>query len=286
MKRSLGSGGGRRLDRSPASRRRRASTRSSGPVEFTITSAICPSCPPARGPSRARAAGVRHADDRGRDEGHDRRELHAGDSAGRQTGQNRVPVRLPQLVPHPEQRRRAGDVRRHDVRPVRARRTGPATLRNGFVAIYTTDLGRQRDLPAALRLGQSDRLRGGRRALRPALIGALPVRSPRAGHVRRATALRLRGMLDARPRSSATGTAAARRGEAAAIAGSSSMIRCAVTSSGASKIAMPVLTRPSVGPTRIIVPSASSRWSRSKWTPHTRAPRRSSWPRSSRAGDG
>ena len=32
---------------------------------------------------------------------------------------------------------------------------------------------------------------------------------------------------------------------------------------------MPVFFEPSVGPTRMIVPSASSRWKRSKWTPQT-----------------
>jgi hypothetical protein len=47
------------------------------------------------------------------------------------------------------------------------------------------------------------------------------------------------------------------------------MIRRAAASSGASKTAMPVLVRPSVGPTSTMTPSAISRWSRSKWTAQT-----------------
>jgi hypothetical protein len=46
-------------------------------------------------------------------------------------------------------------------------------------------------------------------------------------------------------------------------------MRCAAASSGASKIEIPVLIGPSVGPTKMIVPSASSLVNRSKCADHT-----------------
>ncbi len=76
----------------------------------------------------------------------------------------------------------------------------------------------------------------------------------------------------ARPRSSATlSCRSSPRAMPAMKTGSSSMYRRAAASSGASKMQIPVLIDPSVGPARISVPSARSRCRRSKWASQTRS---------------